>query len=106
MGVGVCQAELRVGHSAIIAEEDMATKDKRLSLIKPEKKKIVVEALIAYYARERNEEIGMIAAEDILDCVLEQIGSDIFNKGVEETTKLIQERMTGVWLDVEALVKK
>lgn len=84
----------------------MATKDKRLSLIKPEKKKIVVEALIAYYARERNEEIGMIAAEDILDFVLEQIGSDIFNKGVEETTKLIQERMTGVWLDVEALVKK
>ena len=78
----------------------------KLSLISDEKKREVVEAIIAFYKRERDEEIGVIAAEEILELVIDLVGRDIFNKGVDETARLLQDRLSGVWVDVEATVKK
>lgn len=78
----------------------------KLSLISDEKKRGAVDAIITFYKRERGEEIGVIAAEEILDLVIDLVGKDIFNKGVDETTRLMQDRLAGVWMDVEAIVKK
>lgn len=78
----------------------------KLSLISDEKKRGAVEAIIAFYKRERDEEIGVIAAEEILELVIDLVGKDIFNKGVDETVRLVQDRLSGVWMDVEATVKK
>lgn len=77
-----------------------------LSLISDEKKRGAVEAIIAFYKRERDEEIGVIAAEEILEFVIDLVGKDIFNKGIDETVRLVQDRLSGVWMDVEAIVKK
>lgn len=77
-----------------------------MALISEEKKREVVDAIIAFYKRERDEEIGVIAAEEILDLVVGIVGVEIFNKGVDETTKLIQDRLASVWVDVEATVRK
>ncbi len=77
-----------------------------LSLISDEKKRVTVEAIIAFYKRERDEEIGVIAAEEILELVIDLVGRDIFNKGVDETVRLLQDRLSGMWVDVEAIVKK
>lgn len=82
-------------------------KDKsKLSVISEEKKREVVGAIIAFYKRERGEEIGVIAAEEIMELVIDLVGRDIFNNGVDETTKLMQDRLASVWVDVEATVKK
>ena len=78
----------------------------KLSLISDEKKRVAVEAIIAFYKREKDEEIGVIAAEEILELVIDLVGKDIFNKGIDETVRLLQDRLSGVWMDVEALVKK
>jgi uncharacterized protein (DUF2164 family) len=78
----------------------------KLSLISDEKKRGAVEAIIAFYKRERDEEIGVIAAEEILDLVIDLVGREIFNKGVDETVRLLQDRLGSVWVDVEAIVKK
>lgn len=78
----------------------------KLSLINDEKKRGAVEAIIAFYKRERDEEIGVIAAEEILELVIDLVGKDIFNKGVDETVRIVQDRLSGVWVDVEATVKK
>ncbi len=78
----------------------------KLSLISDEKKRGAVEAIIAFYKRERDEEIGVIAAEEILELVINLVGRDIFNKGVDESVRLLQDRLSGVWMDVEAIVKK
>ncbi|MBP9702231.1 DUF2164 family protein [Candidatus Woesebacteria bacterium] len=77
-----------------------------LLLISDEKKRGAVEAIIAFYKRERDEEIGVIAAEEILEFVIDLVGKDIFNKGIDETVRLVQDRLSGVWMDVEAIVKK
>ena len=78
----------------------------KLSLISDEKKREAVESIIAFYKRERDEEIGVIAAEEILELVIDLVGKDIFNKGIDETVRLLQDRLSGVWVDVEATVKK
>ena len=77
-----------------------------ISLISDEKEREVVEAIIAFYKRERDEEIGVIAAEEILELVIDLVGREIFNKGVDETVRLLQDRLGSVWVDVEAIVKK
>lgn len=78
----------------------------KISLISEEKKREVIGAIIAFYKRERDEEIGVIAAEEIMELVIDLVGRDIFNKGVDETTKLLQDRLASAWVDVEAIVKK
>ena len=84
----------------------MKNNKSKLSLISDEKKRGAVEAIIAFYKRERDEEIGVIAAEEILDLVVDLVGREIFNKGVDETVRLLQDRLGSVWVDVEAIVKK
>lgn len=84
----------------------MKNNNSKLALISEGKKREVVDAIIAFYKRERDEEIGVIAAEEILELVIDLVGREIFNKGVNDTTKLLQDRLASVWVDVEATVKK
>jgi uncharacterized protein (DUF2164 family) len=48
-------------------------------------------AIIAYFLDEREEEIGVIAAEDLLDFFLQSAGLDIYNKAIEDTRKAIKD---------------
>lgn len=77
-----------------------------VGLLGREKKREAIEAIIAYYQREKGEEIGIIAAEEILDFVLEMVGTEIYNKAVEDTKVLVVEKMTGILIDIEAILKK
>lgn len=78
----------------------------KISLISEEKKREVIGAIIAFYKSERDEDVGVIAAEEIMELVIDLVGRDIFNKGVDETAKLLQDRLASAWVDVEAIVKK
>ncbi len=80
--------------------------DSKIALLCTAKRNEAIEAIIAFYNRERDEEIGVIAAEEILDLVVDLVGKDIFNKGVDETVTLVQDRLVGTWVDVEAVLKK
>ncbi len=80
--------------------------DSKLALLSIAKRNEAIGAIIAFYKRERDEEIGVIAAEEILDLVVDLVGKDIFNKGVDETVTLVQDRLVGTWVDVEAVLKK
>lgn len=48
-----------------------------------------INALIGFFSEERDEEIGYIAAEQILDFFLNETGKDIYRKGVEDARKLV-----------------
>jgi uncharacterized protein (DUF2164 family) len=49
------------------------------------------------------DQVGVIAAQDIIDIVLENMGPDIYNKAIDDTTKLLQEKLQDIEYDVEAL---
>ncbi len=48
-----------------------------------------IDAVITYFEQERDEEIGYIAAENLLDFFLEHAGKDVYRKGIEDARKHI-----------------
>lgn len=75
-------------------------------LISDDKRRLAVEEIIAYFSRERNEQIGVIAAEALLDFMLETLAIDIYNKGADDTLSFIKKRFESMEPDLAALVKK
>lgn len=71
-----------------------------------EKRKSSIEEIITFFHQTRNEEIGVIAAEDILDFFLQNIGPDIYNKGVEDSKKLLKTQFENLEVDLDLLLNK
>lgn len=57
---------------------DVLTKERRDTLTRE---------IITYFKTERDLEIGVIAAEDILDFFLQALVADIYNKAVSDSKK-------------------
>jgi len=84
----------------------MAKVAKSFDLISQEKRRAVSQEIIGYFASERDEEIGVVAAEGFLDFMLETLAPFLYNKGVEDALDFIKERMENLAPDMEALLKK
>lgn len=74
-------------------------------LINPSKeaKQGMKEEIISFFYQERDEEIGEIAAEAVLDFCLEKLGPYIYNEGIQDAIKLISERNTNTEDDLHSL---
>lgn len=55
-----------------------------------ETRKAFVAAIKHYFKKERNEEIGELAADFFLDFVLEQIGPSIYNQAIRDVQASLQ----------------
>jgi len=75
-------------------------------LLSDEKRKIIIDEIIYFFDTERNEKIGIIAAEQILDQFLQTIGLELYNKGIEDSTLFLKDRFDNSILDIESLLKK
>jgi uncharacterized protein (DUF2164 family) len=66
-------------------------------------RQIAVRNIMAYFENERDDPIGHIAAEDLLDTILEHIQADIYNQGIEDARKEIEEKFAdlNVQLDLQ-----
>ena len=84
----------------------MAKVKRGLDILSAEKRRSTVTAIIDYFACERNEEIGVIAAEAILDFMLDMLGNDLYNRGVEDAFSFFKERFDNLEQDMDALVKR
>ncbi len=81
-------------------------KSQKIGLLSAEEKRHAIDAIIGYFSSERGEEIGMIAAEDIMDQVLEQVGTKIYNKGVDAVVKSLRMRLGDLISEIEIVEKK
>ena len=61
-----------------------------------------VERLRVYFARERGEELGELAATLIYDFVAEQLGPHFYNKGIEDAQALVARFADSLDADLEA----
>lgn len=76
------------------------------SLILKEKRKYYLDQIITFFEQEMEQKIGMVAAEIILDFFLQNIGGDIYNKGVEDSKDVLKRRFGDLELDLELLLNK
>jgi uncharacterized protein (DUF2164 family) len=76
------------------------------TLLSDNKRRKTIQDIIDFYATVRNETIGVIAAETLLDFLLDTIGKDLYNKGVDDAFQFVHERIRSAETDMNALVKK
>ncbi len=75
-------------------------------MISDDYRKEVIRGIIAFFQTEMDQEIGVIAAENILDHFLQSVGMKLYNKGVEDSVGYLKERLEDLTLDMEAMLKK
>lgn len=68
------------------------------------KRKSCVLEIVKFFEDERDEKIGMIAAEMILDLVLQSTSNEIYNKGIQDVKKELEKRFEDIKLDLELLL--
>jgi uncharacterized protein (DUF2164 family) len=70
-----------------------------------EEKKLAKEELILFFKNKRNEQIGIIAAEEILNFFLQSVGSKLYNKGITDAKKAIENRIEELNFDLDDLIE-
>jgi uncharacterized protein (DUF2164 family) len=68
-----------------------------------ENKEEIIRSLQNYFYNERSEEIGNIAAENLLDFILKEIGPYFYNQGVKDTKEMVEQKMLSLEEDILSL---
>lgn len=58
-----------------------------------EQKDIMIEAIQTYFSNERDEELGDLAASLILDFFVEKLGPEMYNQGIQDAQRYMEERV-------------
>lgn len=69
-----------------------------------EKRKAAIDDLIYYFESERDEKIGVLAAEQLLDFFLQNVGAEIYNKGIADAKETLYKRMEDLKYDLDDLL--
>lgn len=69
-----------------------------------EERDLIKRDLIEFFERERDERIGVIAAEEILNFFLQTAGSKIYNKGLEDARNALEHRIDELKYDLDDLM--
>ena len=69
-----------------------------------EESKKAKEDLIIFFEKERDEKIGIIGAEQILNHFLKSAGSKIYNKGVYDAKRALETRNKELQFDLDDLI--
>ena len=69
-----------------------------------EERKSVIEDLILFFENERDEKIGIIAAEEVLNFFLISVGNKLYNKGIDDAKKVLKNRYEELQFDLDDLL--
>ena len=69
-----------------------------------EERNTLKEELIIFFDKERGEKIGIIAAEEILNYFLKSAGVKLYNKGIYDAKKALENRYNELQFDLDDLI--
>lgn len=75
------------------------------STLSDAQRKTSIESIQRYFSEEKDETIGVIAAEIALDHFLEHIGPFIYAKGVQDAKTTLQEHIESLEVDLSLLTQ-
>lgn len=81
----------------------MAQRTTKFDFSSEEQRAKYLQEIISFFLDERGEQIGLIAAEAVLDFFLQTVGDEIYKKGVRDSKKLLEEKMADVNLELDVL---
>ena len=71
-----------------------------------EEKKRMLEDIVYYFETERDEKLGIIASESILDFFMDTLGKTIYNKALDDARIWFNKRMEMVEVDYDLLYQR
>lgn len=71
--------------------------------ISKEIKEEMIDRIQAFFIKERGEEIGNLAAEQVLDFITEEMATYFYNEGIEDSISALQSRMENLEEDLYTL---
>lgn len=66
-------------------------------ILKQAEKKILIDRISQFFLAERDEEIGILAAEMVLDFICLEIAPIFYNKGIRDSIAYISERVEDMY---------
>lgn len=82
----------------------MDTSESKISLLYPDQRRLAIEEIINFFKAERDQEIGVVAAEEILDLFLDGFAKTVYNKGVKDARAMLEARISDFGIDLEGLL--
>jgi uncharacterized protein (DUF2164 family) len=77
-----------------------------MELLDKEAKQKTLNRIIAHFKDELGQEIGMIAAEGVLELLLQEAGARIYNKGIEDAKKVFLENFQDLQVNLDVLKRE
>lgn len=75
-------------------------------ILSDEERKAALAEIIGYFATERNEDIGVIAAGELLDMFLRTTGSTIYNHALDGVRPFLEKSLATTLLDIDTTLRK
>lgn len=79
---------------------------RKWNLLSKQKRDTAIKEIITYFKTKQDQEIGVIAAENILDFFLQTTGEDIYNKAIEDTKEVIKQNSEILDVNLNLLINK
>jgi len=99
-------------HSLIViyiykkCEFNMSKVKRKWDILDKDKKRYMINEIIGYFQNERDEEIGIVAASEILDFFLQNLHDEIYNKAVNDVKSTVKEGVDGIQIDLDLMLNK
>jgi uncharacterized protein (DUF2164 family) len=77
-----------------------------LTALTRDEKTALIKEIQGYFAEEKGEEIGIIAAENLLDFFLDNLGKKIYNKALDDARIWFGKRLEMVEVDFDLLYQR
>lgn len=75
-------------------------------MLSDEDRRYVLDRISAYFLVERNEKIGVIERERILDFFLRTAGNSIYNRALDDVKLFLEKNRDDMLLDIDISLRK
>jgi len=83
----------------------MSESNRTWDLVPKHHKQACLEEIIHFFENERDEEIGILAAQEVLDFFQQTVGPHIYNAGVTDAKRVFAERSEDIGVDFDLLLR-
>ena len=84
----------------------MASIKREWDLLSKERRALLIRETIGYFKKSQDQDIGILAAEDILDFYLQALGADLYKKALNDAKAVIRQNAENLEVDLDLLVQK
>lgn len=79
---------------------------RKWDVLSEERRRMLINEIITYFKTERGEDIGVIAAGDVLAFFLEALGPDCYAKAVSDAKSVVARSFENLETDLDLLTGK